>query len=107
MSVVLPAPAAVAVTPRRAHDASSEPAWVRSVLIGVALVFLALFLFLPLAVVFVEALKKGVDVYLAAVIEPDARSAIALTLIAAGISVPLNLVFGLAAAWCIAKFDFR
>jgi len=61
----------------------------------------------PLVAVFVEALKKGLEVYLAAISEPDAVSAIKLTLIAAGVSVPLNLVFGVAAAWAIAKFDFR
>jgi sulfate transport system permease protein len=88
-------------------DAAREPAWVRRTLIGVALAFLALFLFLPLVAVFVEALKKGVDVYLAAITDPDAVSAIKLTLLAAAISVPLNLVFGVAAAWCVAKFDFR
>jgi sulfate transport system permease protein len=65
------------------------------------------FLFVPLVAVFVEALKKGVAVYLAALAEPDALSAIKLTLIAAAIAVPLNLVFGIAAAWSIAKFDFR
>ena len=79
----------------------------RRLLIGVALAFLALFLFVPLAAVFFEALKKGVGVYLAAISEPDALSAIKLTLIAAAISVPLNLVFGVAAAWSITKFDFR
>jgi sulfate/thiosulfate transport system permease protein len=93
--------------PRRISDATHEPAWVRRVLIAVALAFLAVFLFVPLIAVFVEALKKGVDVYLAALAEPDAVSAIKLTLIAAAISVPLNLVFGIAAAWSIAKFDFR
>ncbi len=87
--------------------ATTEPAWVRRLLIGVALAFLALFLFVPLAAVFFEALKKGVGVYLAAISEPDALSAIKLTLIAAAISVPLNLVFGIAAAWSITKFDFR
>ena len=93
--------------PRRIDEATSEPAWVRRLLIGIALAFLAVFLFVPLVAVFVEALKKGLDVYLAAISEPDAVSAIKLTLIAAGISVPLNLVFGVAAAWAIAKFDFR
>ena len=88
-------------------NATAEPAWVRRTLIAVALLFLALFLFVPLATVFFEALKKGWDVYLAALVEDDARSAIWLTLIAAAISVPLNLVFGVAAAWCIAKFEFR
>jgi len=98
---------AVDTSPPRVSDATSEPAWVRRVLIGTALAFLALFLFVPLVAVFVEALKKGIDVYLAAIVEPDALSAIRLTLIAAAISVPLNVVFGVAAAWSIAKFDFR
>jgi len=95
------------IAPRTALAATAEPAWVRRALIGLALAFLAFFLFVPLAAVFFEAFKKGWGVYLAAIVEPDAVSAIALTLIAAAISVPLNLVFGLAAAWCIAKFDFR
>jgi sulfate transport system permease protein len=102
-----PARASTGVAPRRIADATTEPTWVKWTLVGVALAFLTLFLFVPLAVVFAEAFKKGVDVYLAAITEPDALSAIQLTLIAAGISVPLNLVFGVAAAWCIAKFDFR
>jgi sulfate/thiosulfate transport system permease protein len=93
--------------PPRVADATREPAWVRRLLIALALAFLTLFLFVPLIAVFAEALKKGVDVYLAAISEPDAVSAIKLTLIAAAISVPLNLVFGLAAAWAIAKFEFR
>ncbi len=100
-------PSAAARAPRRLRDATTEPRGVRWLLIGVALAFLTLFLFVPLALVFVEALKKGLDVYWAAITEPDAVSAIQLTLIAAGISVPLNLLFGVAAAWCIAKFDFR
>ena len=79
----------------------------RATLIGAGLLFLTVFLFMPLAVVFVEAFAKGIDVYLAAITEPDARSAIRLTLTAAAIAVPLNLVFGVAAAWAIAKFDFR
>ena len=91
----------------RFSSAATEPPWVRRLLIGIALAFLALFLFVPLAAVFFEAMKKGLGVYLAAISEPDALSAIKLTLIAAAISVPLNLVFGLAAAWSIAKFDFR
>jgi sulfate transport system permease protein len=77
------------------------------ILIGVALAYLAFFLFLPLAAVFVEAFKKGAAFYFRAISEPDAVEAIKLTLIAAAISVPLNLVFGVAAAWAIAKFDFR
>ena len=87
--------------------ATSEPAWVRALLLALALGFMTLFLFVPLVTVFYEALKKGWDVYLAAITEPDARSAILLTLTAAAISVPLNLVFGVSAAWAIAKFDFR
>jgi len=86
---------------------TTEPTWVKWLLIAVALAFLAFFLFVPLAIVFFEALKKGWSVYLAAIVEPDALAAIQLTLTAAAISVPLNLVFGIAAAWCIAKFEFR
>jgi sulfate transport system permease protein len=84
-----------------------EPAWVRIVLVAVALAFLTLFLFVPLVAVFAEAFKKGWQAYLAAITDPDAVSAIKLTLIAAFISVPLNLVFGVSAAWAIAKFEFR
>ncbi|WP_137718855.1 sulfate ABC transporter permease subunit CysW [Methylobacillus flagellatus] len=87
--------------------ATSEPAWIRWALIGVSLAFLTLFLFVPLAAVFTEAFRKGYEVYLNALIEPDALSAIKLTLIAAGIALPLNLVFGVSAAWAIAKFEFR
>jgi sulfate transport system permease protein len=109
MSAVLeklePAKAA-AQAPRKATN-TLEPGWVRYALIAVALLFLTLFLFVPLVAVFFEALKNGWATYKEAVIEPDALAAIKLTLIAAGISVPLNLVFGVAAAWAIAKFDFR
>lgn len=87
--------------------ATSEALWIRWSLIGVTLIFLSLFLFLPLAAVFTEALRKGFETYTAAIVEPDALSSIKLTLIAAAISVPLNLVFGVAAAWAIAKFEFR
>jgi sulfate transport system permease protein len=92
---------------RRHTGATNEPAWVRRLLIGLALIFLTLFLFVPLISVFYEALKKGTDVYLAAITEPDAVAAIKLTLTAAAIAVPLNLIFGIAAAWSIAKFEFR
>ncbi len=81
--------------------------WIPILLTGIALVFLTLFLFVPLAAVFYEALRKGATVYWEAISEPDAISAIRLTFIAALIAVPLNLVFGVAAAWAIAKFDFR
>jgi sulfate transport system permease protein len=107
----LVAPAAQApqdgVTPRSLQSATTEAPWVRVALIAAALAFLTLFLLVPLVTVFFEAFKKGWDVYWAAITEPDARSAIWLTLIAAGISVPMNLAFGIAAAWAIAKFDFR
>ena len=81
--------------------------WVPPLLITLALGYLALFLFVPLAAVFAEAFKKGWDVYLAAISDADAWSAIRLTLLATAIAIPLNLVFGVAAAWAIAKFDFR
>ena len=89
------------------RNATAEPPWVRRVLIGLALVFLTLFLFIPLATVFIEAFKKGWEVYVAAITDDDALSTVKLTLIAAAISVPLNVVFGVAAAWCIAKFEFH
>ena len=85
----------------------TESAWVRVLLIGLALVFMGLFLVLPLAAVFTEALRKGLGAYLNALQDEDAWSAIRLTLITAAITVPLNLVFGVAAAWAIAKFEFR
>lgn len=92
---------------RRAMAGTTESAWVRRLLIGLALLFIALFLVLPLAAVFTEALSKGVDAFFAALKEPDAWSAIRLTLLVAAITVPLNLVFGVCAAWAIAKFEFR
>ena len=92
--------------PRASRARRSIP-WVPITLITIALLYLALFLFVPLAAVFYEALRKGVDVYWEAISEPDAISAIKLTFIAALIAVPFNLVFGVAAAWAIAKFDFR
>ena len=88
-------------------NATSEAPWVRRLILTLGLGFMLLFLVVPLTTVFYEALKRGWGVYLAAITEPDALAAIQLTLIAAGISVPLNLVFGLAAAWAIAKFEFR
>ena len=87
--------------------ALSEPAWLRWLLIALALAFLSVFLFVPLAAVFTEALRKGFGAYIGAVTEPDALAAIRLTLIAAAVAVPLNLIFGVAAAWAIAKFEFR
>jgi sulfate transport system permease protein len=98
--------AGAAPAPRKATN-TLEPRWVRHALIAVALLFLTLFLFVPLVAVFAEALKNGWATYKDAVLDPDALAAVKLTLIAAGISVPLNLVFGVAASWAIAKFDFR
>jgi sulfate/thiosulfate transport system permease protein len=80
---------------------------VRAVLIATALTFLGLCLLLPLLAVFVEALRQGLGAYLAGITEPDALTAIRLTLLVAAIAVPLNLVFGVAAAWAIAKFEFK
>ena len=84
-----------------------EPRIVRWLLIGVALLFLSLFLFVPLALVFARAFEKGLGAYAAAVSEPMALAAVKLTLIVAAIVVPANLLFGLAAAWAIARFEFR
>ncbi|MBX9712038.1 MAG: sulfate ABC transporter permease subunit CysW [Xanthobacteraceae bacterium] len=89
-----------------AHEVRTEPALVRFVLIGIAVTFLTVFVVLPLVVVFTEAFSRGVSAYLAALSEPEALSAISLTLTVAAISVSINLVFGIIAAWAIAKFDF-
>ncbi len=85
----------------------TEQPWVRWLLTGAALLFLVFFLLLPLVSVFVEALRQGLGVYLEALVTPDALAAIKLTLLAAGFAVVFNLVLGLAAAWAIAKFEFR
>jgi sulfate/thiosulfate transport system permease protein len=90
-----------------ASQARSEPLWVRVSLIGVALVFLSLFLFVPLGAVFYEATKKGWETFFKAILDPDALAAIRLTLLATAIAVPLNAAFGVAAAWSITKFEFR
>src|SRR3982751_2941094 len=92
--------------PHRWRPVTSEAPLTRVVLTGVVLAFLGLFLVLPLAAVFAEALRKGGAAYLASFQDPDALAAIRLTLTVAAIAVPLNLVFGIAAAWAIAKFDF-
>ena len=91
----------------RAASVRTERGSVKLALIAIAIVFLLLFLVLPLATVFTQAFAKGVSTYLAAFREPDARAALRLTLITAAIAVPFNLVFGVAAAWSIAKFEFR
>jgi sulfate transport system permease protein len=85
----------------------TEPRLVRWALTGTVLVFLAVFLLLPLAVVFSEALANGFGPYLEAIQDPDAVAALQLTLLAAAIAVPANLIFGVCASWAIAKFDFR
>lgn len=89
------------------RSATREPTWIKFLILGVSLTFFAIFLLLPLVAVFVEAFRKGLETYWAALVEPDAVSAIRLTLITAAIALPLNLVFGVAAAWAIAKFEFR
>src|SRR5580698_3255527 len=86
---------------------TAEPPFIKWTLIFIALAFALLFLLLPLANVFYEAMGRGFAFYLKSLSEPDTHSAIRLTLLIAAISVPLNLVFGLAAAWAIAKFEFR
>jgi sulfate/thiosulfate transport system permease protein len=85
----------------------SEPAWMRRTLIGTALAFVLLFLIVPLIAVFVEALDRGLRAYGSAISEPDALAALRLTLIAAAIAVPANLLFGVCAGWAIGKFTFR
>jgi sulfate transport system permease protein len=103
-----PAPdGGLSIAPRAITRATGESGAIRWTLIGVALVFLALVLLLPLVLVFQQALSKGLPSYWEAIREPDALSAAKLTLLVASIAVPLNLVFGVAAAWCISKFAFR
>jgi sulfate transport system permease protein len=101
---------AVAVTlasSARSERRRAPHAWQRRLLIGVALAFLTVFLFVPLVFVFTEALKKGLGFYVDAISDPDALAAIRLTQIAAAIAIPVNVAFGIAAAWAIAKFRFR
>jgi sulfate transport system permease protein len=90
----------------RSSIARRDPPWFSSVLIALAVLYFALVLFLPLATVFVEALRKGFSEYRVSFNDPDAIAAIKLTLLVAAIAVPLNTVFGLAAAWAVAKFEF-
>lgn len=89
------------------NPATRDNPWARRIILATSLTFFALFLVLPLVAVFVEALRRGLSVYVAALTEPDALSAIKLTLIVAAVSVPMNLVFGISAAWAITKFDFK
>ena len=91
----------------RMRHATSEAAWARILIAGTAMLFLGVFLIIPLVAVFAEALRQGVRVYIAAITNAEARSAIRLTLLTASIAVPLNVVFGLAASWAITRFEFR
>ncbi len=91
----------------QSRDATREPTWVRYTLIAIALIFFLSCLILPLILVFVEAFKQGIGVYAQALVHPDTLSAVKLTLLTAAIAVPLNVVFGVAAAWAVAKFNFR
>jgi sulfate transport system permease protein len=90
-----------------ARRATDEPAWVARLLIAVALTYVVLLLLIPLVTVFEQAFRKGFEAYVAAIAEPDALASIRLTLIVAAVAVPLNLIFGVAAAWAIGKFEFR
>ena len=99
--------AAPAARPRPGPRANDDPLWIRVTLVAIALAFVALFVVLPTATVFSEALKKGWQVYLAALRDEGALAAIRLTLLTAAIAVPLNTAFGLAAAWSVTRFRFR
>ncbi len=105
LRVSAPDPAASAPAPRA--TATTEPRWVRVLLVGAALGFLGLFLVVPLVAVFVQAFSDGVGAYFEAITEPDGLAALRLTLLTAAVSVPLNTVFGMAAAWALARFEFR
>ncbi|HEY7497865.1 MAG TPA: sulfate ABC transporter permease subunit CysW [Vicinamibacterales bacterium] len=98
---------AAAIERPAARPGLTEPLAVRAALTAVALLFLFTFLFVPLAFLFVEALRNGWNAYLAAIVDPGATSAIALTLVVAALTVPANALFGMAAAWAITRFDFR
>ena len=102
-----PIPSRITIPRPPIRTATTESALVRRTLIGIALVFITLILVLPLALVFSVALSRGAGVFFAAFTEPDARAAIKLTLLTAAIAVPLNTIFGVAAAWAITKFEFR
>ena len=91
----------------QSRDATREPTWIRYLLITIALIFFLSCLMLPLILVFVEAFKQGIAVYFESLINPDTLSAVKLTLLTAVIAVPLNVIFGVAAAWSVAKFNFR
>ncbi len=107
MAASVTLPGQVPASKRVAKAATGESGVVRWILIGTALIFLGVFIFLPLGIVFSQAFAKGVGTYWDSLRQPDALAAIRLTLLAAGIAVPLNLVFGVAAAWAIGKFRFK
>ena len=98
---------AIGQTRFEARAATRETPVVKWLILGTALTFFAVFLLMPLIAVFVEALRKGWETYASALVDPDALSALRLTLLAAAIALPLNLVFGVCAAWAIARFEFR
>ena len=98
---------AIGLTRFEARAATRETPLVKWLILGTALTFFAVFLLMPLIAVFVEALRKGWETYASALVDPDALSALRLTLLAAAIALPLNLVFGVCAAWAIARFEFR
>jgi sulfate transport system permease protein len=95
------------IEPEQHTRPTTEPRWVKWTLIGIAVAFMALIILLPLAIVFIEALRKGLDVFFKAFTDRYTLAAIQLTLLVAVIAVPLNLVFGVAAAWAVAKYDFK
>jgi sulfate/thiosulfate transport system permease protein len=99
--------ALVAMPAADLQEATGDPPWVRVLVTSLALVFLTVFLLIPLAAVFTEAFREGVRVYFTAITNSEARSAIELTLLTAAIAVPLNLIFGVMAAWAITRFQFR
>ena len=103
----LPRPAGSRQTVFEKRHATREPVWIKRLILFTGLSFFSLFLLLPLSAVFIEALRKGLDVYWQALTDPDAVAAVQLTLLTALIAVPLNLVFGIAAAWAVTRFDFR
>lgn len=107
MNQVVETPTSSTVTVRRVPVATTEPLWVRTLLITITLLFLGFMLLMPLAAVFTEAFRKGWSTYIKSLSDPMAWSAIRLTLLTAGIAVPVNLVFGLVASWAIARFEFR
>ena len=95
------------IAERKPSTALRDPAWLRFVLLAIALAFVAVFLVLPLVAVFAYAFEKGLAFFARSLVDPDARAAIRLTLLVAAISVPANTIFGVAAAWLITRFAFR